>query len=88
MERMRHIFFFLLAGLMACSLPAQKRSKAYEDYIHKYRKIAVDEMKRYRVPASITLAQGLLESGAGKSQLAPFRHQVRAVLGRTDGARQ
>ena len=36
----------------------------------KYRDIAVREMKRYHIPASITLAQGLLESGAGKSELA------------------
>lgn len=39
-------------------------------YIKKYRKIAVKEMKQYGVPASITLAQGILESGSGKSRLA------------------
>lgn len=70
MGNIRYFFFVLLAALVAGNLSAQKRNKAYEDYIHKYRKIAVDEMKRYHVPASITLAQGLLESGAGKSQLA------------------
>ncbi|MCZ8371104.1 glucosaminidase domain-containing protein [Phocaeicola sp. KGMB11183] len=51
-------------------LPAQRRNQAYEDYIKKYRKIAVEEMERYHIPASITLAQGLLESGAGRSTLA------------------
>ncbi len=40
------------------------------DYIKKYRKIAIKEMKKYGVPASITLAQGILESGSGKSRLA------------------
>ena len=70
MRRLRFFFLLLLAGAAMVSVPAQRRSKAYEDYIRKYRKIAVDEMKRYHVPASITLAQGLLESGAGKSQLA------------------
>ena len=39
-------------------------------YIKKYAAIAVEEMNAYRIPASITLAQGILESGSGKSQLA------------------
>lgn len=51
-------------------LAAPRKNKAYEDYIRRYRTIAVDEMKKHRIPASITLAQGLLESGAGKSALA------------------
>ncbi|MCQ2178015.1 MAG: glucosaminidase domain-containing protein [Bacteroidales bacterium] len=41
-----------------------------EQYIEKYASIAVEEMHRTGVPASITLAQGLLESGAGLSTLA------------------
>ncbi len=41
-----------------------------EAYIKKYRKIAIKEMKKYDIPASITLAQGILESGNGKSKLA------------------
>ena len=41
-----------------------------EAYIKKYRKIAVKEMKKYGIPASITLAQGILESGSGNSRLA------------------
>jgi len=39
-------------------------------YIKKYAPIAVSEMYKYNVPASITLAQGILESGNGRSQLA------------------
>ena len=53
--------------LLAASTASAQRNKAYEEYIKKYRSIAVDEMKHYRIPASITLAQGLLESGAGRS---------------------
>ena len=41
-----------------------------EEYIRKYAPVAVREMYRSGVPASITLAQGLLESAAGKSELA------------------
>ena len=39
-------------------------------YIKKYAPIAVSEMHKYNVPASITLAQGILESGNGRRQLA------------------
>lgn len=41
-----------------------------EQYLEKYSTIAVAEMHRSRIPASITLAQGLLESGNGNSRLA------------------
>ena len=41
-----------------------------KNYIKKYSKIAGDEMKKYRIPASITLAQGILESGIGEGRLA------------------
>ena len=62
----------LLAFLLPLGhvLQAQSRSKQYEEYIKKYRDIAVEEMERYHIPASITLAQGLLESGAGQGTLA------------------
>jgi flagellum-specific peptidoglycan hydrolase FlgJ len=39
-------------------------------YIRKYASIAVKEMHEYKIPASITLAQGILESGNGRSELA------------------
>ena len=40
------------------------------EYIKKYAPIAVKEMHEYKIPASITLAQGILESGRGRSELA------------------
>lgn len=64
--KLSHWLIFMCLMCITVSTSAQKRNKVYEDYIHKYRGIAVDEMKHYRIPASITLAQGLLESGAGK----------------------
>jgi flagellum-specific peptidoglycan hydrolase FlgJ len=39
-------------------------------YIKKYAPLAVLEMHKYNIPASVTLAQGILESGNGRSQLA------------------
>ena len=42
----------------------------YQQYIEQYRDIAIEQMLKWKVPASITLAQGLLESAAGQSTLA------------------
>lgn len=67
---MKRHFIYLLTIFVCLSLQAQTRNKQYEDYIKQYRDLAVDEMKKYHIPASITLAQGLLESGAGQSTLA------------------
>ena len=40
------------------------------NYIKNFAPLAIIEMKKYKIPASITLAQGVLESGSGKSELA------------------
>ena len=39
-------------------------------YLDQYREYAKDQMKRYGIPASITMAQAIIESGAGKSKVA------------------
>lgn len=67
---MKNLIFFFLLIVYCLVSQAQSRNKQYEDYIKKYRELAVEEMKKYHIPASITLAQGLLESGAGQSTLA------------------
>jgi LysM repeat protein len=57
--------------MFCCALGANaQQSKDVLDYINKYQEIAITEMLRTGVPASITLAQGILESGTGKSDLA------------------
>ena len=61
---------FLLMALLAVSLQAQRRNSRSNSYIKEYAPLAVEQMKKYKIPASITLAQGLLESGAGMSTLA------------------
>ena len=45
-------------------------NQTYQQYINQYKDIAIEQMQRYHIPASITLAQGLYESGAGRSELA------------------
>jgi LysM repeat protein len=41
-----------------------------ESYINTYKDLAISEMKRTGIPASITLAQGIIESDMGRSRLA------------------
>jgi LysM repeat protein len=60
------LFALLLFGF---SVFGQKRITT-EEYIEMYKDIAIKKMKEYRIPASITLAQGILESGSGNSRLA------------------
>lgn len=47
-----------------------KTINSTEAYIEVFSEIAIIEMRKYNIPASITLAQGILESGAGKGRLA------------------
>ena len=48
----------------------QRTNQAFWTYIDKYKDWAIEQMNQYGIPASITLAQGLLESNAGRSRLA------------------
>ena len=64
----------ILIVTLLCSLftvQAQiKWNERYQQYIDQYKDIAIEEMHRWKIPASITLAQGIFESGAGQSELA------------------
>lgn len=68
--KINKLFITCVGFLMVANTAYSKQLQSFLDYIDKYNKIAVEEMKTYGIPASITLAQGLLESGAGLSQLS------------------
>lgn len=71
MPRLRFLLCCLL--VLAAALPAtaqMKWSRQFQNYFDQYKDMAIEQMLRYRIPASITLAQGVFESGAGQSTLA------------------
>jgi len=63
----RILVIFLSVSLLAAS---QSKNRAYLDYIDQYHQLAERQQREHRIPASIILAQGLLESGAGQSTFA------------------
>lgn len=66
---MKRVFIYIvLSFIVSTSVFAKALSR--KEYINKYKSLAVQEMLRTGIPASITLAQGLLESGNGNSLLA------------------
>ena len=71
----RSFLLVMLSGIVSCKAytPVATNTGSYkplEDYIIKYSMLAVSEMKRTGIPASITLAQGMVESDYGRSYLA------------------
>ena len=60
----------IFIGIGSVQSYAQRKNSSYEAYISKYSNLAIEHQKKYKIPASITLSQGLLESGAGQSSLA------------------
>jgi LysM repeat protein len=70
-----YLSILILTGLNSCRVSKPvvtpvKISGSADTYISNYKDLAVSEMKRTGVPASITLAQGMLESDFGRSSLA------------------
>ena len=66
--------FILLTGILTvcfAGVAGQTRVRqTREEYIERYKSIAISDMQRYGIPASITLAQGILESDSGNSRLS------------------
>ena len=64
---MKKLIFIITVIILSSNLFAQKISP--DEYIHTYCNMAVAEMKRSGIPASVTLAQGILETECGNSEL-------------------
>lgn len=64
------ILLFTLSCSIFTARSQARWNERYQQYIDQYKDIAIEEMRRWKIPASITLAQGLFESGAGQSELA------------------
>ena len=56
--------FALFASLLIMSmwLQGQTKNPTFVQYIEKYKPLAIDQQRKHKVPAAITIAQGLLES--------------------------
>jgi flagellum-specific peptidoglycan hydrolase FlgJ len=66
---MKHAAISISFILLYTILPAQKLQTTRE-YINMYSDVAIVEMNKYNIPASIKMAQGILESSSGNSPLA------------------
>ena len=69
-QLLRGVIVLLFSLTSLPLLYGQRMNAAYQAYIRKYANEAILQMKRHKIPASITIAQGLLESNAGASTLA------------------
>jgi len=80
--------FFICCFLLefTLTLPAQKKVQTYVDYINKYSNLAVKHKDKYKIPASITLAQGILETNAGLSKMAIATNNHFGIKCHTDWA--
>lgn len=68
MKNMLRLSILIVFCTTSVILLAQSKSRS--QYIEEYHELAIKEMNRVGIPASITLAQGMLESGNGNSTLA------------------
>ena len=62
------------------------KSTSRQQYIDQYAEYAMEQMRRYGIPASVTLAQGIIESANGKSTLAETGNNHFGVKGTFNGA--
>jgi len=63
--------FLLLLLILYCGTAfSQYNEKDVNEYINNFKELAIQKMYQYKIPASITLSQGIFESACGKSKLA------------------
>lgn len=67
---MKKTILFMMAAGASMTLAAQKVNTSYLAYIDQWKSVVIEQQKDYGIPAAITMAQALLESSAGQSELA------------------
>lgn len=60
----------LLSAALRLEAQTRQSRQTKEEYIDRYKSLAIMQMERYGIPASITMAQGILESDCGNSRLS------------------
>lgn len=60
----------LFFGFAQANSITSEKKYTQEEYVNKWKSVAVSQMLQYKIPASITMAQGIIESGNGNSVLA------------------
>lgn len=96
-NKQNSLFCLIFVLFCAFSGPAQTKHQRYLDYIERYKTVALQHEAEFGVPASITLAQGILESSVGQSKMAleannhfgiKAYHWQGEVYGQSDSLRQ
>ena len=72
MRTSEHILLktFIITVILTSALLVSGQRQSTKEYIEKWDEVAVQQMHDHGIPASITLAQGILESGSGNSELS------------------
>ena len=80
---MKAIGLFIIGLTLSFCLNATS-NLSKKEYVSVYEKIAIQQMNQYKIPASITMAQGILESGSGNSTLAKTANNHFGIKCHTD----
>ena len=80
----RFLFTIIIALSITHYAVAQAKPMSKKDYIEKYKELAISEMERSGIPASISLAQGIVESSAGNSRMARESNNHFGIKCKTD----
>ena len=73
------LLLFVTGALLQVRGQSRTVRQTLEEYVARYHPIAVAHMERYGIPASITLAQGILESDCGNSPLSRSSKRKKAI---------
>lgn len=79
---------FLIVVLFMSFASQVKAQRTVTNYINKYVDMAVDQMKKYEIPASVILGVSIIESAAGQSVLAKFFNNHFGIKGKNSNSLQ